>query len=315
MPDWAEAIVLGIIEGITEFLPVSSTGHLLIAQRWVSQQSALFNTVIQCGAVLAVALLFREKIQKLIQSREDSTSREYLKKLVFAFILTGTGGLILKKLGLELPDNITPVAWATLIGGVLFVLIERRRAKKGGENSGTEEITWTIALAVAAAQLLAASFPGASRSGATIMMALVLGMRRAEAAEFSFLVGIPTLLSAGAYEASKAIRQNNPPTTNDWMLLAIGTVTAAATAFLVVRWLLRFIQTHSFVAFGWYRIVLGVTLLAIGEIPATKIKPENETKREGKQATSQSYSQLKNEPESATECLAKSAHEAVRPFQ
>ena len=304
MPDWAEAILLGIIEGITEFLPVSSTGHLLIAQRWVSQQTALFNTIIQVGAALAVGLVFRERINKLIQNREDSASREYLKKLAFAFILTGIGGLTLKKIGLELPETVAPVAWATLIGGVIFVFIERRRTKQGRVESGTEEITWAIALAVAAAQLVAATFPGTSRSGATIMIALVLGMRRAAATEFSFLVGIPTLLSAGVYEAGKAIQQNNPPTPDEWQMLGIGAATAAVTAALAVRWLMRFIQTHSFVAFGWYRIILGATLLALGEGPRNEMGPKEGREMKRHRAESKSYSQEENPQKTGAEFSA-----------
>lgn len=261
MPEWVVAILLGVVEGITEFLPVSSTGHLLIAQRWLPRQSDLFNIVIQSGTVLAVLAVFAGRLRQLIETQREPATRSYLGKIVSAFIITGFGGLALDKLGLKLPENVAPVAWATLIGGLFFLWVERRNS---GERTGvavTQEVTWTIAFAVAAAQLVAAAFPGASRSGATILVALLLGLGRPAAVEFSFLLGVPTLLAAGVWKTYKALKQTAPPTADEWLLLLLGTATAALTAFVVVKWLLRFVQTHTFVAFGWYRIALGILLL------------------------------------------------------
>lgn len=261
MPEWVVAILLGVVEGITEFLPVSSTGHLLIAQRWLPRQSDLFNIVIQSGTVLAVLAVFAGRLRQLIETQREPATRSYLGKIVSAFIITGFGGLALDKLGLKLPENVAPVAWATLIGGLFFLWVERRNS---GERTGvavTQEVTWTIAFAVAAAQLVAAAFPGASRSGATILVALLLGLGRPAAVEFSFLLGVPTLLAAGVWKTYKALKQTAPPTADEWLLLLLGTATAALTAFVVVKWLLRFVQTHTFVAFGWYRIALGLLLL------------------------------------------------------
>src|SRR5213083_2055269 len=126
MPEWIAVIILGIIEGITEFIPISSTGHLLIAERWLPRQSDLFNVVIQCGAVLAVLPLFPVRCQQLIFRWRDAATRDFLMKIVVAFGLTGVGGVILEKKQFRLPEHLTPVAWALLAGGILFLVVERR---------------------------------------------------------------------------------------------------------------------------------------------------------------------------------------------
>ena len=256
MPDWLSAVLLGIIEGLTEFLPVSSTGHLLLAEHWLPRQTDLFNVVIQCGAVLAVIVIFKERVRQLLFQLRDPRTQDYLLKLIVAFVLTGVGGIILKKLKFRLPEDPAPVAWATLIGGVLIIGIERWL--KGKPLS--ETVTWPIAVAVGLTQLLAAVFPGTSRSGVTILTALAMGLARPAAAEFSFLLGIPTLLAAGAVQIFSAIKGHTAQS-ESWGLVAIAFVVAAITAFGVVKWLLRFVQTHTFVAFGWYRIALGLAIL------------------------------------------------------
>lgn len=258
MTDWTDAVILGIIEGVTEFLPVSSTGHLLIAQQWTGRQSDLFNTVIQCGAVLAVVLIFTDRLRQLFFRWRESQSQDYLLKLGAAFALTGVGGLTLKKLGFELPEKAAPVAWATFVGGVLFLLVERWLRGRPASN----RVTWTVAMAVGLAQLVAAVFPGASRSGATILVALVLGLSRPAATEFSFLLGIPTLLSAGALQMVSVLRSPASEPTH-WGLLLLGSFVALVTAFASVKWLLRFVQSHTFEGFGWYRIALGALILAV----------------------------------------------------
>lgn len=258
MPDWVAIVLLGIIEGVTEFLPVSSTGHLLLAQHWLPRQLDLFNTVIQCGTVLAVIVVFTTRLRQLLFCWRDPATRDYLLKLGGAFFITGVGGLILKKLDFKLPETTTPVASATLIGGILFIVIEQWLRDKRPEDT----ITWRIALAVGLAQLLAAIFPGTSRSGATILAALLLGASRPAATEFSFLLGIPTLLSAGALQLVSAFRDGAAASVN-WGLLLLGSVVGAIVAFAAVKWLLRFVQTHTFVGFGWYRIILGIAMLLL----------------------------------------------------
>jgi undecaprenyl-diphosphatase len=259
VPDWAIAIVLGIVEGITEFLPISSTGHLLLAEHLLkAPQSDLFNTVIQSGAVLAVMLIFTDRLRQLLFQWREPETREYVLKLGVAFFITGVGGLALKKLGFTLPETPGPVAWATLIGGVLFLVVESRPRAAGA----SDRITWTVAVAIGVAQLLAAVFPGLSRSGSTILMALVLGVSRPAAVEFTFLLGIPTLVAAGGLELVSALRdpQAGPI---EWSSILLGGASAAVTAFAAVRWLIRYVQTHTFAAFGWYRIVLGAGILLL----------------------------------------------------
>jgi len=258
MSEWLFAALLGVIEGVTEFLPVSSTGHLLIAERLAGRHySDLFNTLIQVGAVLAVVAVFADRVSSLITRWSEPSNQDYLLKLAAAFVVTAIGGLAMKKAGLKLPKTLTPVAWATLVGGVLFVGLERWL--HGRRTS--DRITWAIALAVAGGQLIAAAFPGASRSGTTILIALALGLSRNMAAEFSFLLGIPTLMAAGAKETLDALRHSEPH--EPWAMIALASVVAALTAFVVVKWLLGYVRSHTFSVFGWYRIVAGVGLLIL----------------------------------------------------
>jgi undecaprenyl-diphosphatase len=256
VPDWLVVIILGIIEGITEFLPISSTGHLLAAEHWLPRQSDLFNVAIQGAAVIAVVPLFRQRLAQMAFKWKEPVTRDYFLKLLLAFAITGAGGLVLKMLKFTLPKELLPVAIALLVGGVCFLLVEWwLRGRKL-----TEHVTWSIALAVGLGQLIAAVFPGASRSGTTIVFALLLGLSRPAATEFSFLVSIPTMLAAGAIEMFQALREPGG-TVENWPLLALAAVVSAIVSFAAVKWLLRFVQTHTFVGFGWYRIVVGGSLL------------------------------------------------------
>lgn len=260
MPEWIAVVLLGIIEGITEFLPVSSTGHLLLAERVLGlRQSELFIVVIQCGAVLAVLPLFPERLQQFFFRWREPATRDYLLKILVAFAITGAGGVVLEKLGYQLEGDPLPVALALLVGGILFVAIERWLSGK----TLREHIGWSVVLGIGLGQLLAAVFPGTSRSGSTILMALVLGLSRPAATEFSFLVGIPTMLAAGGLKIFKAVRQTGDAPAENWTLLLLGAVVAALVSFVAVKWLLRYVQTHTFTAFGWYRIGLGIVILLL----------------------------------------------------
>ncbi len=257
MPLWLVAVILGIIEGVTEFLPVSSTGHLLIAEQWLPRQSDLFNVVIQCGAVLAVLPLFRGRLEQFFFRWREPATRDYLLKILTAFFITGVGGLILEKRGFKLPESLKPVAVALLIGGILFVAIEYwLRDKKLND-----QVTWTIVVLVGVGQLVAAVFPGTSRSGATIILALIAGLNRVAATEFTFLVGIPTMLAAGGLKIFKALHHPVAGAPHeDWAIVAIAFVMAAVVSFISVKWLLRYVQTHTFMAFGWYRIAVAIAI-------------------------------------------------------
>ncbi|MDD5706809.1 MAG: undecaprenyl-diphosphate phosphatase [Kiritimatiellae bacterium] len=255
----AQAIVLGIVEGVTEFLPVSSTGHLLVAQNLIgNHQSDAFNLLIQVGPIAAAAIVFRKSIRRLATSYREPSVRDELVKLVTCFALTCAGGALAGWLGLSLPETVRPVTAATLIGGVAILGIEwhaRRRQL-------TDEVTWPVVFAVAAAQLLAAVFPGTSRSGAAVMAALLLGQSRPAAVRFAFLVGIPTMLAAGALQVKMTIAAGQASQLTDPTAITAFAV-ATVTALAAVMWLLKYVQTHTFVPFAWYRVGLGLLLLAL----------------------------------------------------
>jgi undecaprenyl-diphosphatase len=261
MPDWIIAVILGIIEGITEFIPVSSTGHLLIAENLLrSHQTDLFNIVIQCGAVIAVIPLFHKRFHQFLFQWREKATQDYLLKIFVAFFITGAVGFVLDKKELKLKDDLLPIAIAVLAGGVAFLLVEFwLRGKKL-----RDEITWPVVIAVAAGQLLAAVFPGTSRSGATIILALLLGLNRPLATEFSFLVGIPTMLAAGGLKIFKALHHPAAGAPHEnWSMVLLCTVVSAIVSFIAVKWLLRYVQSHTFNAFGWYRIALAIGIFLL----------------------------------------------------
>jgi undecaprenyl-diphosphatase len=258
MPDWIAVILLGVIEGTTEFLPVSSTAHLLIAEHALRiRESDLFNVVIQSGAVLAVLPLFPERLKQFTFRWREKATHDYALKILFAFALTGAGGFALDKGGFKLPEKLLPVAVAMLLGGIAFLVIERWL--KGRELKN--EVTWAVAFAVGLGQLVAAIFPGTSRSGACILLALALGLTRPAATEFAFLVGIPTMLAAGGLKIFKALHHGAPQ--EQWGIVLLGFVVSAIVSFIAVKWLLRYVQTHTFNVFGWYRIAAAGLLLTL----------------------------------------------------
>ncbi len=243
------AIITGAIEGVTEFLPISSTGHLLLFQNVTGrEQSDMFNVLIQVFAVLAVIPLFKERIISMFRWKE-AESRDLFLKTAVAFGLTGFLGLVFKKLGLELPDTAMPIAIALLVGGFAFVIIEKKFVSDQKHN----DITWKIVMLVVIGQVIAMVFPGASRSGSTIILMLIAGLGRERATEFSFLVGIPTMLAAGGYEIFDAVLEGSGGD-EDLVVLAVASLFSAITAFASVKWLLGFIKSNTFVSFGYYRI-------------------------------------------------------------
>ena len=265
MSAWLIAVILGIIEGLTEFIPVSSTGHLLLAEHWLTLDGVglkdtffgteIFNSVIQCGAMLAALPLFSERLASLQRWREPGV-RDYFLKLALAFCITVAGVLLLKKAGHTLPKTVWPIAMALLVGGVLFVIVEMWHRGR----TGTSEVTWTLAVVFGVAQLAAVAFPGTSRSGATILFALLLGLGRGPAIEFSFLLGIPTLCAAGAKTSLDALKAHE---TILWSPLVVATIVSAVVSFIAVKWMLGFVRTHTFTGFGVYRIVLAIALLLL----------------------------------------------------
>jgi undecaprenyl-diphosphatase len=277
MSDLVSAILLGLIEGITEFLPVSSTGHLLIAEHWLGARSELFNIAIQAGAILAVVAIYRRRLWDLwlgfLGRRAPAShdpagialgpaqARAYAFKLLLSFAVTAAGGLLVKKLGWELPETVRPVAWALVAGALWMVVAEQLAAKRAAREGERTAVSWTTAILVGIAQVLAGVFPGTSRSAATIFVALLAGTTsRAAATEFAFLVGIPTMFAATGYELLKLAKAGGIAG-EDWTALAVAFVASTITAFVAVKWLLHYIQGHRFTAFAVYRLALGAALL------------------------------------------------------
>lgn len=260
------AVLLGVIEGITEFLPISSTGHLIIAEQWLGKRSDTFNIVIQAGAILAVTIIYWRRLMDLALGWREPKNRLYAGKLIVAFLITAVLGLIVKKMGFELPDNATPIAWALVIGGIWMIFAEWAAAKRPPYTS----ITWYVAILVGIAQVVAGVFPGLSRSGTTIFIAMLAGTgSRAAATEFAFLVGIPTMYAASGYELLKTVKDGGMAG-EDWTSLGIAFVVSTIVAFVSVKWLLSYIQTNRFTAFAVYRIIFGAFLLgmvALGYMP------------------------------------------------
>lgn len=259
MSDLLAATLLGIIEGLTEFLPISSTGHLLIAQHWLPRRSDFFNIVVQAGAILAITLVFRQRIWSMITNFRDPANRDYALKVISAFMVTALVGLPVRLLGWELPETVSPIAWALIIGGVWMLFAEHYAEKQGDSTV----VTWKVVVLVGLAQVVAGVFPGTSRSAAAIFMAMMAGLsNRTAAAEFVFLVGIPTMFAASAFAFLELVVDGNLAS-EQWGGVAAGFVAATVTGFMVVRWLLGFIKKHRYTGFAIYRILLGAGLLLL----------------------------------------------------
>ena len=257
MHELFNVVLLGIIEGITEFLPISSTGHLLIAEHGLGARSDLFNVGIQAGAILAITLIYRRRLWDFLTRWREPETRDYLLKLVTAFLITSVIGLVAVELGFKLPKNIGPIAWALIIGGVWMIIAEQIAARRPPSTT----ITWRVAILVGIAQMVAGIFPGTSRSAATIFAAMLFGTSdRSAATEFAFLVGIPTMYAATGYELFKAVHHHDVSSSH-WDALAVGFIVSLVVAFIAVNWLLGYIRTHRFTPVAIYRILLGIALL------------------------------------------------------
>jgi len=251
MHDLLNALLLGIVEGLTEFLPISSTGHLILAgdllgandERW-----SVFNIVIQTGAMLAIVWEYRARFFK--------ADFQLYRNLVVAFIPAAVLGLLFSKYIKAYLFHAVPVALAFIVGGVIILAVERRSPKPRVE--GTAAMTWLDALKVGFAQCFAL-IPGTSRSGATIIGGMLFGLSRKAATEFSFFLAVPTLVAAGLYDLWK---HRTLLSRDDIGVFAVGSVAAFLSAFIVVRWLIRYVATHDFKPFAWYRIAFGAVVLA-----------------------------------------------------
>ena len=267
----AKAAAMGIVEGLTEFLPISSTGHLIVAASLLKFNGAgvkVFEVAIQTGAMLAVIWEYRERLARTVGGlRGDPVAQRFARNVLIAFIPAVVFGL---SLGSAIKAHLfhpVPVALAFVVGGFIILWVERRHRRAYGQRDteGTrharvesiDEITALDALKVGLVQCLAL-IPGTSRSGATIIGAMVFGFSRKIATEFSFYLAIPTLIGAGAYSVWK---DRDLLSAADLPMFAVGTVFAFFSAWLCIRWLIRYVSTHDFSAFAWYRIVFGGLVL------------------------------------------------------
>ncbi len=258
--EYLSALLLGVIEGLTEFLPISSTGHLILLGDLIGFQGPpgkVFEIVIQLGAILAVVIIYWRKLLDLaLHCWRPGLQRFYVLNLLLAFLPALVLGATLHKVITEVLFSPWVVSVALILGGIAIILIERERPPPTIHS--VPEMGPLAALLVGFGQALA-MIPGTSRSGATIITALLVGVDRKVAAEFSFILAIPTMLAATAYSLFKARAELSADGAG---LIVVGFAAAFAVAFLVVRWLIGVVGRIGFAPFGWYRIVLGAVMLA-----------------------------------------------------
>lgn len=258
--EFLNAAFLGIVEGLTEFLPVSSTGHLILfvdVLGFNGPPGRVFEVVIQLGAICAIMALYWRKFWNVLMTLKTAPSQHFVRNILLAFLPAMVIGFFAHATIKAALFNPTVVAMALIVGGVAILLIEK--FKPAPTITTTEDMGWKTALAIGFIQCIA-MIPGVSRSGATIMGALMLKVERKAAAEFSFFLAVPTMLAATVYDLYK----NHANITSEGAsLIAVGFIAAFITALLVVRWVLRFVQTHGYGVFAWYRIVLGAFILAL----------------------------------------------------
>ena len=259
IPLLLKALILGIVEGLTEFLPVSSTGHLILAGDLLDfndERGKLFEIVIQCGAILAVCWEYRAKLMSVVTGlASDRAAQRFALNIVIAFMPLAVLGLAFGKAIKAHLFQPVPVALAFIIGGFIILWAERREHEITVQT--VDDMGWKDALKLGLAQALAL-IPGTSRSGATIIGGLFFGLSRKASTEFSFFLAIPTLFAASAYQLYK---ERALLSMDDLGMWAVGFAAAFVSAFLCVRWLLRYIASHDFTIFAWYRIAFGIVVL------------------------------------------------------
>src|SRR5947208_1783992 len=259
---FASAILLGIVEGLTEFLPISSTGHLILADRLLGlegPESKLFDIVIQLGAILAVCWVYRERLFGAVTGlASEPPAQRFVANIVIAFLPAAIAGVFLYRIIKEVLFSPWVVAVSLIVGGFLILLIERMRPRPSVDN--VDQLSWQTALGIGCCQILA-MIPGVSRAGSTIMGALMLRVDRPAATQFSFFLAIPTMFGATVYDLYK---NRAILSTDGALLIAVGFVVAFIAAMFVVRRLVDFVSRHGFGVFAWYRIVVGaIALIAL----------------------------------------------------
>jgi len=263
-PSLITALILGVVEGLTEFLPVSSTGHLIVAGSllgYTGEKAKLFEIVIQAGAILAVCWEYRAKLFHVVAGIfRDRLAQRFVINLFVAFLPAALLGLALGgaiKARLFAP---VPVASAFIVGAFVILWVERwqRANPRAARIERIDDIRWPDALKIGIAQAFAL-IPGTSRSGATIIGGMIFGLSRTTATEFSFFLAIPTLFAATGYEF---VKNRHSLAGGDLSMVGVGFVAAFVSAFFVVRGLLRYVAHHDFVPFAWYRIAFGAVIIA-----------------------------------------------------
>ena len=262
-PTLLTALLLGIVEGLTEFLPVSSTGHLIVAGSLLSytgEQAKAFEIVIQAGAILAVCWEYRVRLVAAVRGiGSDPRAQRFVANLLIAFAPAGALGLVLGKAIKSHLFAPVPVACAFVLGALVILWVEHRQKVRPGivRVRSVDEMTWRDALKVGCAQCFAL-IPGTSRSGATIIGGMLFGLSRVAATEFSFFLAVPTLCAAGAYDL---LKNRALFSADDLGMFAVGLAVSFVSAFVVIRWLIRYVATHDFRPFAWYRIAFGFVVL------------------------------------------------------
>jgi undecaprenyl-diphosphatase len=257
-----KAFVLGIVEGLTEFLPISSTGHLILAGDLLGfndDKGKVFEIVIQTGAMLAIVWEFRARFWSVLSGfTTRREARSFVANLAVAFMPAAVLGLAFGKYIKAYLFKPVPVALAFIVGGFIILWVERKpRDQSTARVRSVDDMSWRDALKVGCAQAFAL-IPGTSRSGATIIGGMLFGLSRRAATEFSFFLAVPTLVAAGLYDLYK---NRGLLSVDDIGMFSVGFVAAFVSAFFCVRWLLRYIGSHDFKVFAWYRIVFGLLVL------------------------------------------------------
>jgi undecaprenyl-diphosphatase len=254
-----EAVVLGLVEGVTEFIPVSSTGHLIVVGEWLGQTDArakTFDIFIQLGAILAIVWLYRARLlHAAAAARTDAASRRFFINLAISFVPAAGVGFLVHDWIKQHLFNTSVVAWALIVGGVAILLIERWSPRTRFQE--VSDVPPLTALGVGLAQVLSL-IPGTSRSGATIMGGYALGLSRRAATELSFFLAIPIMFAATLYDLAKSAGVLSPA---DAAFFATGFLVSFLSALVVVKAFLAYVSHHSFTVFAWYRIVFGALLL------------------------------------------------------
>lgn len=263
-----KVIFLGIVEGITEWLPISSTGHLILVDQFIKLDASsdfkeMFNVVIQLGAILAVVVLYFNKLNPFARNKSGIEKRETWSlwfKVVVACIPAVIFGFLFDDFLEEHFHKFVPVAMMLILYGVLFIIVENRNKTMKPTTTTLNQLSYKTAFIIGLFQVLAL-IPGTSRSGATIIGAMIIGCSRYVAAEFTFFLGIPVMFGASGLKMIKFIAKGNSFGSTEIMLLSIGSLVAFVVSILAIKFLMGYIKKHDFKVFGWYRIILGTIIL------------------------------------------------------